>query len=284
MFIIHSQNKQGGRCIEHQSASDLNDTFEGSIAMTESILSSSVLKNQEPKNIKRVSDEVIISAYSELKNVWKVGERVGLCGQYVHARLKSLNLIIPMNIFSEKEKKILVEEYTEYRNKGKLQELANKLGRTKQFICRQAKKLGLTDLCHDKSYFYKYDGNQYFHNHGTVRRKRGTPSYCEICGSYNDASKFYEWANLTGKYDDINDYKRMCRNCHRKYDKNNENNRGKTTKYQKQEIIEMVKIGIPYHEISKLYGITTGAVSYLAISRGHRRVLKKNTAITISKI
>jgi hypothetical protein len=28
----------------------------------------------------------------------------------------------------------------------------------------------------------------------------------------------YEWANLTGDYDDIWDYAAMCRSCHRRYD------------------------------------------------------------------
>jgi len=31
--------------------------------------------------------------------------------------------------------------------------------------------------------------------------------------------KRYEWCNLTGKYEDIMDYARMCIPCHRKYDK-----------------------------------------------------------------
>jgi hypothetical protein len=31
--------------------------------------------------------------------------------------------------------------------------------------------------------------------------------------------KRYEWANLTGRYDDVKDYARMCISCHRKYDK-----------------------------------------------------------------
>ena len=28
----------------------------------------------------------------------------------------------------------------------------------------------------------------------------------------------FEWANLTGSYEDIDDYARMCCSCHRSYD------------------------------------------------------------------
>lgn len=45
----------------------------------------------------------------------------------------------------------------------------------------------------------------------------GRPKRCEECGT-TDSLKTYDWANLNGKYEDLNDYKRMCRSCHWKYD------------------------------------------------------------------
>lgn len=54
--------------------------------------------------------------------------------------------------------------------------------------------------------------------HKRVISLYGQPQECSICG-ITDKSKSYDWANLTGKYHDISDYKRMCRSCHRKYDK-----------------------------------------------------------------
>ncbi len=57
----------------------------------------------------------------------------------------------------------------------------------------------------------------YFQHHLRVRKQRGTPQCCERCGT-EDPSKRYDWANLSGKYEDINDYARLCRLCHRKYD------------------------------------------------------------------
>jgi hypothetical protein len=53
--------------------------------------------------------------------------------------------------------------------------------------------------------------------HKRVATKRGTPSVCEVCNLSNKNTR-YEWANLTGNYADIMDYKRMCKPCHMKYD------------------------------------------------------------------
>jgi len=49
--------------------------------------------------------------------------------------------------------------------------------------------------------------------------------FCEVCGA-KDQNRSYDWANLTGKYDDPSDYKRMCRSCHWKYDKKHLNFKG----------------------------------------------------------
>ena len=53
--------------------------------------------------------------------------------------------------------------------------------------------------------------------HRRITKEKGSPCYCEICG-ITDKSKRYEWANLTGKYHDFFDYKRMCKKCHCNYD------------------------------------------------------------------
>lgn len=53
--------------------------------------------------------------------------------------------------------------------------------------------------------------------HKRVKAQRGNLNVCEICKT-SDTKNVYEWANLTGKYADIGDYKRMCRFCHREYD------------------------------------------------------------------
>lgn len=53
--------------------------------------------------------------------------------------------------------------------------------------------------------------------HQWVYSKRGNPRECEDCGV--KTYTHYDWANISGKYKrDVNDYKRLCRRCHRKFD------------------------------------------------------------------
>lgn len=56
--------------------------------------------------------------------------------------------------------------------------------------------------------------------HLRVRTVRGKPNACEKCGT--KVGRF-EWANLTGKYSDPNDYKSLCISCHRKMDQAHRN-------------------------------------------------------------
>lgn len=95
--------------------------------------------------VKKVSDEVLIDSYKRIGNVWKVGDEVGLCGQSVHERLVKLGVIHHVNKWTPADDDILKAKYLIYKKDFKLEELAKELGRTKQFICRQAKRLGLTN-------------------------------------------------------------------------------------------------------------------------------------------
>lgn len=53
--------------------------------------------------------------------------------------------------------------------------------------------------------------------HLRVAVARGKPTFCACCDT-TDPAKRYEWANLTGRYDDISDYVRLCVSCHRRLD------------------------------------------------------------------
>lgn len=53
--------------------------------------------------------------------------------------------------------------------------------------------------------------------HNRLNTRFGKPNHCQNCGR-SDNKTVYDWANLTGHYHDINDYMRMCRRCHRRYD------------------------------------------------------------------
>jgi hypothetical protein len=53
--------------------------------------------------------------------------------------------------------------------------------------------------------------------HQWVERKKGKPRICEHCNTTK--AKQYDWANVSQKYKrDLNDFIRLCRSCHAKYD------------------------------------------------------------------
>lgn len=93
----------------------------------------------------RANKEEVIESYSKLKNVWLVGKLFNVGGGTIHELLSELGLINKMNLFTKDDEDFLIEHYKSYRDNGRLSELAANLNRTKQFICRKAKSLGLTD-------------------------------------------------------------------------------------------------------------------------------------------
>ncbi len=101
---------------------------------------------------KRVDDETLLSVYKETGSVWKTGEIVGLCGQSVHERVKKLGASRGLNVFTDADRDRLIREYEGFASSGKLSELAESMGRTKQFIARQARSLGLTNSRRSRPY------------------------------------------------------------------------------------------------------------------------------------
>jgi hypothetical protein len=53
--------------------------------------------------------------------------------------------------------------------------------------------------------------------HYRIKSMFGSPKKCEACGT-TSPDVVYDWANMTGNYEDPSDYKRMCRSCHFKHD------------------------------------------------------------------
>lgn len=95
----------------------------------------------------------------------------------------------------------------------------------KKFSDEHKKKLSLA-----KKGVYKEEGNpcwkgdeaSYVAIHQWVKRWKGSPKYCEQCGS--TTAKKFEWANIDHKYQRIlDDYIRMCTSCHRLFDISNNN-------------------------------------------------------------
>ena len=74
---------------------------------------------------------------------------------------------------------------------------------------------------------WKGDAASYQAFHLRVYSSRGAPKECSRCG--DTSAGRYEWANLTGHYEDINDYQRMCVSCHRNYDAKRREETGRRT-------------------------------------------------------
>lgn len=68
-------------------------------------------------------------------------------------------------------------------------------------------------------------GKQAFHSR--LYTQHGKPGRCSRCGT--TTAKRYDYANLTGRYEDPGDYTPMCRSCHSKYDKKYLNFSGQRT-------------------------------------------------------
>lgn len=62
---------------------------------------------------------------------------------------------------------------------------------------------------------WKGDEASYSAFHFRVVAAKGRPQKCEECGTTEGKMC---WCNLTGDYDNVDDYKRMCRSCHQRMD------------------------------------------------------------------
>jgi hypothetical protein len=94
----------------------------------------------------RVATDRVVDAYQRARSVWKAGAELGISGQTVSAILKKAGVACFQKRFSESEM-AAVRDYYENTPPDvfKLDVLAEKLGRTKHLICRQARTMGLTD-------------------------------------------------------------------------------------------------------------------------------------------
>lgn len=102
---------------------------------------------------------------------------------------------------------------------------------TKEKMRKSARGFSLTARINQRIYAMSRNGEKIWNwkgdkagedaMHDWIRRKLGTPNYCEHCKKSN--KKVYDWANIDHSYKrKIEDYIRLCRSCHRKYDiKNN---------------------------------------------------------------
>jgi Holliday junction resolvase len=129
-----------------------------------------------------------------------VADELGASANGVHKALKRGGQpAVPINVFTDAEVERLKREYVMYRQAGKLQQLADEMGRTKPFICRQAGKLGLTDASGPRVYASTW---KHITGHAALvvwedfkASKHGVKAYCTYRG-YDDlgfARSMKEW-------------------------------------------------------------------------------------------
>lgn len=104
-------------------------------------------------------------------------------------------------------------------------EIAERYGTTQKVVWRAMRRFGIKARTAAKrnqrgplNDSWKGSAVTYAAFHKRMEALKGKPKKCEECGTTDDR-KTYDWANLTGRYDDPDDYRRMCRTCHWKHDK-----------------------------------------------------------------
>lgn len=98
---------------------------------------------------KKATDSELLAAYADLGSVWAVAKKVGMCGQSVHERLKKLNAVTAQaDEFTPQHQALITEVYKQgfKTGDGVLSDLAKIIGKSKQNICRWARKQGLTNV------------------------------------------------------------------------------------------------------------------------------------------
>lgn len=121
--------------------------------------------------------------------------------------------------------KVDVEKAKRLYESGMTQEeVAKELGTTQKVIWSRLKEEGYRcriaakrEQFGENNDSWKGSAAKYSALHYRIYKLKGCPRKCEVCGT-DDKNKRYEWASLSGKYDDPSDYKRMCKSCHSKYD------------------------------------------------------------------
>jgi hypothetical protein len=119
----------------------------------------------------------------------------------------------------------MIEKVSSLYGAGKTQaEIAGIIGASQKVIWNIMRRAAIPrrvaakrDQRGAKNHAWKGGAAKYAALHLRVQSARGVPSKCEDCG-VEGASARFEWANLTGRYDDVDDYRRLCCSCHHKMD------------------------------------------------------------------
>jgi hypothetical protein len=118
----------------------------------------------------------------------------------------------------------LVERVAVLYGAGKTQaEVAADVGVTQKVIWRLMQRHGIAarvaakrDQFGDRNHAWKGDEASKYAFHRRLYSRFGPPRQCAQCGT--TTAQHYDYANLSGRYEDVSDYAPMCRSCHWKYD------------------------------------------------------------------
>lgn len=152
----------------------------------------------------KIPDALILQKYEELNSVWAVGTAVGLCGQSVHERLTKLGIKMEGSgrNWTEKENSELLSLYSSgfLSGDGKLEGFCKKHNRTKPFVSRMARKLGLSNIRRSGSEEYSKKTSErvkkWIKDNGHPRGALGTKVSPETLKKMADGSKKY-WETMT---------------------------------------------------------------------------------------
>lgn len=100
----------------------------------------------------KATDAEVAEAYAQHGTCSGAAKALGMGKQSVQERLVKLGIARQRPKFSDSEKAVLIAEYERFVADGRLDELAEKMGRTRQFLCRMAKALDLTDQSRDRPF------------------------------------------------------------------------------------------------------------------------------------
>jgi len=68
----------------------------------------------------------------------------------------------------------------------------------------------------ERNHSWRGDRASYKAFHQRLYKKYGNPQRCDECGKTSPGH--YDWANISGRFEDMADYKRLCRSCHWRLD------------------------------------------------------------------
>jgi hypothetical protein len=104
----------------------------------------------------RFTDAEILAAYKQHGSVHKAGQALGCNGSSLHERLVKLGANTPRKRWTSADNAILREQYAEYADSGKLDELAANWKTDKASLCAWARRLGLTNQKREKTHAGKW--------------------------------------------------------------------------------------------------------------------------------